>query len=509
MKRIVLLMLCLLLLIPVTAANAASYTSFLNFYEVTEDTLYLFGKELPQGGNVTVSVDSQVISEVKCTSVAEEEIPITVYCLVDVTKDMTEAQIQQQLDILNTISSRMNADDRMVIATLGDTFTEGQPLETLDARKTAIASLQRKGNNPKLFDAVIKAIESLETKTIYSTNRCLVILADGFYDEKDSIKEQQVWDCIQKSTVPVFGISIVKYSNSPYMLQYANIVRRMGLESIGGFGLDPVNDGISAASAAESVWTAVQNGFVASVPLEQIDSRSNNASVSIVYETKDSRFEDSVTVSLAGVAVTETETTETETETTQSETQPTEEIIWEPEPPVKTNWALPVGIAVACAVIACIVFVILRRNRKTPPPVFEPPVGNTEPFDDVTNTVPAETTPAFTPPQETEKNDVMIHFVAILHPDVVCSFGLTTHVSKTIGRSKQADVCLNSADSKLSGKHCIVEWDGQDLYLKDIGSTNGTSLNGSPIKPNTWHRLPNNVKVRLGEYEYRVSIDVI
>ena len=499
-------MLCLLLLIPVTAVNAASHTSFLNFYEVTEDTLYLYGRELPQGGNVTVSVDSQVISEVKCTSVAEEEIPITVYCLVDVTKDMTEAQVQQQLDILNTISSRMNADDRMVIATLGDTFTEGQPLETLDARKTAIASLQRKGSNPKLFDAVIKAIESLETKTIYSTNRCLVILADGFYDEKDSVTEQQVWDCIHKSTVPVFGISNVKYSNSPYMLQYAHIVHRMGLESIGGFGLDPVNDGISAASAAESVWTAVQNGFVASVPLEQIDSRSNNASVSIVYETKDSRFDDSVTVSLAGVAVTETETTESETETTESETQPICEV---PKPPKENNWVLPVGIAITFAVIACIVFVILRRNKKQAPSLPEPPVGNTESFDDVTDTVPVVTPPAFIPPQETAKNDVIIHFVAILHSDVVCSFGLTTHVSKTIGRNKEADVCLNSTDSKLSGKHCMVEWDGQDLYMKDIGSTNGTSLNGSPMKPNTWHRLPNNVKVRLGEYEYRVSIEVI
>ena len=99
--------------------------------------------------------------------------------------------------------------------------------------------------------------------------------------------------------------------------------------------------------------------------------------------------------------------------------------------------------------------------------------------------------------------------ILIIISEVVCSFGLTTHVAKTIGRSKQADVCLNSTDSKLSGKHCIVEWDGQDLYLKDIGSTNGTSLNGSPIKPNTWHRLPNNIKVCLGEYEYRVSMEVI
>ena len=494
MKRFVLLMLCLLLLIPVTTANAASHTSFLNFYKVTEDTLYLYGSELPQGGNVTVSVDSQVISEVKCTSVAEEEIPITVYCLVDVTADMTEAQIQQQLDVLNTISSRMNAYDRMVIATLGDTFTESQPLETQEARKTAIASLQRKGNNPKLFDAVIKAIESLETKTVYSTNRCLVILADGFYDEKDSVKEQQVWDCIQKSTVPVFGISIVKYSNSPYMLQYAQIVHRMGLESIGGFGLDPVNDGISAASAAESVWTAVQNGFVASVPLAQIESRSNNASVSIVYETKDSRFEDSVTVSLAGVAV-------PETETTVSETQP---LVDETKQPKENNWLLPVGIAITCAVIACVVFVLLRRSTKLPSALTKPPVDNTEHFNIVT-----DTTPLPPPPQETEKNDVLIHFVAILHPDIVCSFGLTAHVSKTIGRNRKAAVCLNSADPKLSSEHCVVEWDGQDLYLKDIGSTNGTTLNGSPIKPNTWHRLPNNVKVRLGEYEYRVSIEVI
>lgn len=507
MRRIVLLMLCLLLLIPGTAANAASHASFLTFYEITDDMLYLYGKELPQGGDVTVSVDSQVISGVKCSSVAEEKRPVTVYCLVDITNDMIDAQVQQQLDILNTISSRMKDGDKMVIATLGDTFTEGQPLETPDARKTAISSLQREGKKPKFFDAVIKAIHSLETKTAYSTNRCLIILTDGFYDDRDSVKEEQVWDCIQKSTIPVFGISIAKYSNSPYALQYANIVRRMGLESVGGFGLDPVNDSISAASAAESVWTAVQNGFVASIPLEQIDSRSNNASVSIVYETKDSRFEDSVTVSLSGVAVAETETIEPEAETTtESETQPTGEV---PEPPEEKNWILPVGIAITFAVIACIVFVVLHRNRKQAPPLSESPVGKTEPFDDVTNTVPVITSPAFTPSQETERNDVMIHFVAILHPDVVCSFGLTTHVSKTIGRSKQADICLNSADSKLSGKHCIVEWDGQDLYLKDIGSTNGTSLNGSPIKPYTWHRLTHNIKVRLGEYEYRVSIEVI
>ena len=130
MKKFVLMVLCLLLIFPGTEAYAAGNTSFLNFYEVTEDMLYLYGRELPLGGSATVSVDSQVISDVKCTSVAAEKLPVTVYCLVDITNDMTDAQVQQQKDILNTVSSRMGTDDKMILATVGDDFSESQPLTT-------------------------------------------------------------------------------------------------------------------------------------------------------------------------------------------------------------------------------------------------------------------------------------------------------------------------------------------------------------------------------------------
>ena len=232
MKRTVALILCLLMLIPSTIAMAAGNTSFLNFYDIAEDTLYLYSKELPQGGKVTVSVDSQVVSGVEYDSVSDRKLPVTVYCLVDITNDMTEAQVRQQKDILYTISSRMGPNDSMVIATLGSDFAEGQPLTTQDARKTAIDTLPRKGKTPKLFDAVIKSIQTLEAKTTYSTNRCLLILADGFNDDTDSVKEQQVWDCIQKTSIPVFGVPLVKYASSSYALKYANTVVRMGEESV-------------------------------------------------------------------------------------------------------------------------------------------------------------------------------------------------------------------------------------------------------------------------------------
>lgn len=507
MKRIVALILCLLMLIPATAANAAGSTSFLNFYEITKDSLYLYGKELPQGGKVTVSVDTQVIPGADYTSVDKEKLPVTVYCLVDITSDMTDAQVRQQKDFLNTISSRMRPNDSMVIATLGSDFTEGQPLTTQEARKTAIDTLRRKGKTPQLFDAVIKSVQSLETKTTFATNRCLVVLSDGYNDDKDGIKEQQVWDCIKESEIPVFGIANVKQSGSSYARKYANNVIRMGQESVGGFGLDPQNDGISAAAAAESVWVAIQNGFVFSIPIMEIDSRSNTASVSVIYETKDTRLEDSITVSLVDVPEVKTETTE--------ETEPAASP--DTEDSKTPNIALLIGIVLACvAVIAAVVVVIVRRKKtsyrykKEMEDTEETAFVEIESISDIPEcTVPVEPQVVAPQLQETQKDDVKVQFVAILHSDVVCAFGLTTHIAKTVGRSKQADVCLNSGDSKLSGKHCLVEWDGHDLYMKDIGSTNGTSLNGSPIKPNTWHRLPNNVKVRLGEYEYRVSTEII
>lgn len=506
MKRIVALILCLLMLIPATVVSAAGSTSFLNFYEITNNALNLYSKGLPEGGNVTISVDNQVISGVECTTVADGQLPVTVYCLVDITTDMTDAQVRQQKDILKTISSRLGPNDSMVITTLGNELIEGQPLNTQEARKTAIDTLRRKGKTPKLFDAVIKSIQSLETKTTYSTNRCLVILADGYNDDKDGIKEQQVLDCIRESAIPVYAIANVKQSGSSYARKYANNVVRMGNESIGGFGLDPVNDDISAAAAAESVWVAIQNSYVFSIPLAKIESRSNDASVNVIYETKYSRLEDSVNISLVGIAAIP---------------KPTEapKDVEPPEEEAKINWILVIGIAMACTVILAVVLVILLKKaalkkakeeeqKKAIPEVQQ--FMETDAFGGVPgNTVPLDPQMLTVPVQKVQKEDVIVRFVAILHSDVVCSFGLTTHVAKSIGRNKQADVCLNSGDIKLSGKHCVVEWDGHDLYIKDIGSTNGTSLNGSPIKPNTWHRLSSNIKVRLGEYEYRVSTEVV
>ena len=49
----------------------------------------------------------------------------------------------------------------------------------------------------------------------------------------------------------------------------------------------------------------------------------------------------------------------------------------------------------------------------------------------------------------------------------------------TIGRSRKSDIRLN--DSKISGKHIAIEFDGSTFKVKDLDSTNGSFLNGNKI----------------------------
>lgn len=49
-----------------------------------------------------------------------------------------------------------------------------------------------------------------------------------------------------------------------------------------------------------------------------------------------------------------------------------------------------------------------------------------------------------------------------------------------IGRGSEADVTLD--DSGASRKHAEVQWDGRRGRVRDLGSTNGTQLDGAPVK---------------------------
>ena len=72
----------------------------------------------------------------------------------------------------------------------------------------------------------------------------------------------------------------------------------------------------------------------------------------------------------------------------------------------------------------------------------------------------------------------------------------------TIGRRPQNDIQIENL--AVSGEHACIVTILNDSFLEDLGSTNGTLVNGNPIKK---HILQNNDVVEIGKYKLKYVVE--
>lgn len=74
----------------------------------------------------------------------------------------------------------------------------------------------------------------------------------------------------------------------------------------------------------------------------------------------------------------------------------------------------------------------------------------------------------------------------------------------SIGRASEADVRIE--DRFASGIHCRLYSRGPSYYVEDLGSTNGTYLNGGQLRGEA--KLSDLDEIRIGDTELRFEMDV-
>jgi pSer/pThr/pTyr-binding forkhead associated (FHA) protein len=72
----------------------------------------------------------------------------------------------------------------------------------------------------------------------------------------------------------------------------------------------------------------------------------------------------------------------------------------------------------------------------------------------------------------------------------------------TIGRRSHNDLVIDNL--AVSGEHAVMVKAGDDFYLEDLGSTNGTTVNGQPVKK---HLLHAGDIIDIGKYRLRFLTD--
>jgi pSer/pThr/pTyr-binding forkhead associated (FHA) protein len=88
-------------------------------------------------------------------------------------------------------------------------------------------------------------------------------------------------------------------------------------------------------------------------------------------------------------------------------------------------------------------------------------------------------------------------------PDIELTFRLLPGSLKTMGRAPRADFVVDAA--LVSRVHCRFTLDHQNaLELEDLGSTNGTFLNGKKVSRAT---LSDGDKLTVGRVQFVVNSD--
>lgn len=72
-----------------------------------------------------------------------------------------------------------------------------------------------------------------------------------------------------------------------------------------------------------------------------------------------------------------------------------------------------------------------------------------------------------------------------------------------IGRRPGNDLVLDHL--AVSGRHAAIDTTSEGTFILDLGSTNGTSVNGQPIKK---HLLQNDDVIELGKYQLKFVVEI-
>jgi pSer/pThr/pTyr-binding forkhead associated (FHA) protein len=89
----------------------------------------------------------------------------------------------------------------------------------------------------------------------------------------------------------------------------------------------------------------------------------------------------------------------------------------------------------------------------------------------------------------------------ILSGQEKCSFSIPRDVT-VVGRGRECD--LRIPLSRISRKHCKLTKEGDSLLIEDLGSSNGTHVNGKPVKE---AELSAGDRIGLGQATLLVRID--
>lgn len=515
MKKIIgiLLSVCLAaaLLAP-ASASAAQKSNLIQNVLISGTKMTVFSAVPAENGQFGLTLDGQTLP-VTASTVGQEQMPVTLFCLVDTSGSISDFKMKLLRDTLRELSASLKEEDNMVIATVDNQLTVGEILTTREQREEAIGQIRSSHKETDLYMGIVECLQELTGNEQYNTCRYLVIFSDGVEHQDNGLTEQEVLSAVQKSRVPVYTVALVQNHNER---EGAKILGSFGRNSYGGMHLTTVDDGankplrtdVSGAEWAQTIWDSIGSMAMLQTDLSgvAVDTAKTQVRLSISCQTEGKVYEDFVDLDAGILPVMNGEETQPgETTAATEQTQPVETTTpsGEEEEEKKFSWLWI--LLIAGTVVGGVVSVIfVKKSRKQEqPPVQPEEISETEAaegvIEEIPNTQPVEETAS--------RKQYRIFMTDIPYGRFKLNFTIPEEECVTFGRDKRSRNVLNATDNSLSGVHFALMVHNGMYGIRDEKSLNGTYLNGVSISGKGWTKLCSTDKIRAGSYEYRIIIE--
>ena len=550
MKKIAAILLCLAMiwsLGPMCVAAADNQAFITGVYQKNEGSLELLCAipgETGKKEDFQITLGNQEISVLSAVATGEEQLPKTVYCLVDISGSM-KGRMEQAKEILNAINDGLHTGDNLVIGRMGNQITDSAFLTDQDDIEAEIDTLSYTGEDTDLYSGLLHGLKFLQQGEEVHEMKTLVVISDGCDDQGAGATWKEAYEAVGKAGISVYTAAII-LSAADY--EPAKELGSFARNSAGGIhfpqsvdgGSQPAN--MTGEEMGKGIVAAMEGTMHLTVDLSEVqETQKDTYLLSAAFYSQDGRvLRDSQELGAGELSLPQKE---------ESEIASPSEMMPESDPGQEsgTGKYLPYlaggGSLLAAAIVALAVSASrkrkkeeeqrreaerlrieaeererLERARKEEERLekerkeqeLRERLAREEQLSQAQREREAEERKAR---EEAARRKMEIfnalprlniRMSIIGHRDAVVNIQLVKGYEMTVGRNTKARIVLNPQDTKLSGVHFVMFWDGGSVYVWDGQSRNGTAVNGVVVSHLGRVAIRPGDSIRAGSYEYRL-----
>lgn len=463
-----------------------------------------------------VNLDGKALPLISVNSVKTEGYGTSYIFLVDISGSMKDSVMKEVKSILSNLVNEMQPNDNACLMLVGDTAYSGDFSTDKETLLSEIDAIEKLHEDTNLYFGINQALDILDTSSSVLDKKCLVILSDGEDDQITGITKEEVEENIEEKKITVCTVATIGDKPGEKKQENAKVLGSFARMSPGGMHTLFMGEDVTAEAVAKEIVANNTGSVVIKADVTGFNAQTSEvylevvATVDGIGKAKSGYNLQSANIK-KGLIEEELETVEVVEEEPVVETAIEEQT----ETVEKDNSRIWIIIGIILVVIVVVILTVSNKKKKQKETLEKE--NNVKEEEKETNEEIKEgiTLQPLAMTNENDEKDIIIE-QEVIKPSLditLVKIGLSEVEEKKvsiidtfiIGRKEEKCDLAFAEDTMISGKHCQFINDDGRLAIEDLGSLNGTLVNGALIKQRFY--LANGDIVTFGNNEWRVLID--